>query len=143
MTKATDTLVHGQHLVPDLLVRPKTKSQGCPITITCRHPTSVVHNFTNGPIHIQFEVTVRNRLVEASVEFEFALERQKTFEFMGGECFEWEMEGGEELTVPLQAVISIPGVYNLQAVRLTVTKEGKKVPYLFPLQWLISVGDVI
>ena len=143
VTKATDTLVHGQHLVPDLLVRPKTKSQGCPITITCRHPTSVVHNFTNGPIHIQFEVTVRNRLVEASVEFEFALERQKTFEFMGGECFEWEMEGGEELTVPLQAVISIPGVYNLQAVRLTVTKEGKKVPYLFPLQWLISVGDVI
>ena len=84
-------------------------------------------------------MTVRNRQVEASVEFEFALERQKTLEFMGCECFTWELEGGDELTIPLQALISSPGLYNLQAVRLTVTKEGKKVPYLFPLQWMVTV----
>lgn len=132
-------IVCGQHHVTDLVVRPKTSCKGCPVTITCHHPISLSHDFNKGPAHIPFEVTVRNRQVEASVEFEFALERQKTLEFMGCECFTWELEGGDELTIPLQALISSPGLYNLQAVRLTVTKEGKKVPYLFPLQWMVTV----
>jgi hypothetical protein len=92
-------------------------------------------------VYISLDVTVRNRLIDAAVEFEFSLEPQKTFEIMGGECFSWNMEGGEELTVPLQAVIPSPGIYNLQSVRLTVIKEGKRVPYLFPLQWMVNVSS--
>ena len=134
-------VVCGQHHIADLLVRPKSKSKGCPITITCQHLTSVPHDFTKGPVYISLDVTVRNRLIDAAVEFEFSLEPQKTFEIMGGECFSWNMEGGEELTVPLQAVIPSPGIYNLQSVRLTVIKEGKRVPYLFPLQWMVNVSS--
>jgi hypothetical protein len=131
--------IFGEHHVTDLEVRPKTKSKGCPITTTCKHPSIVTHNFAKGPAHVPFEVTVRNRLVEAVVEFEFATERPKTFEFIGAESFAWELGAGEDLTIPVIAVIPNAGVHNLQHVRLTVTKEGKKVPYLFPLQWMVKV----
>uniref|UniRef100_A0A7S1YLX7 TPPC8 C-terminal Ig-like domain-containing protein n=1 Tax=Grammatophora oceanica TaxID=210454 RepID=A0A7S1YLX7_9STRA len=140
-----DVDVTGQNHVTGLSIRPldgKTR-KGCPITITCQHAATKTHNFAmSGPAHVPLEITVRNRLVEASVEFEFSVERPKTFEFIGAECFTWEMEGGEELTIPLTAVIPTPGMYNLQHVRLVVTRDnGQKVSYLFPLQWLVQVDN--
>ena len=63
------------------------------------------------------------------------------FDFIGAECFRWSLQGGEELTIPMQAVVSKGGVYNLQSVRLTVDKSEKKVPYLFPLQWIVRVNE--
>jgi hypothetical protein len=134
---------HGQHHVVGLPVRPRVKSTGCPITITCsQHPSNVTHDFGTGPAHVHFEVTVRNRLVESDVEFEFSVERPHVFEFVGADSFSWRLRGGEELRIPLQAVIFSAGVYNLQKVRLTVMKEDKHVPYLFPLQWMVTVRDL-
>jgi len=91
--------------------------------------------------NIPFEITLRNRLVDAGVFFEFSVQRPKGFDFIGTESFQWALEGGEELTVPIQAVVPKGGVYNLQCVRLTVTKTDKKVPYLFPLQWIVRVNS--
>lgn len=159
----------GQTHTLDLTVRSKETSRGCPVTITCRYPACVSHNFANGPAvrfssihgcrpltfltilfvclfvssqHVPFEVTARNRLVSAGVDFEFAVERPKTFEFMGADSFQWTFEnGGDELTIPMHAVIPSGGVYNLQQIRVTVQKQDKKVPYLFPLQWLVTVKE--
>jgi hypothetical protein len=102
----------------------------------------LTHNFSaDGPALVSFEVTVRNRLVDAAVDFEFSVERPKTFEFTGAESFAWNLDGGDELTIPLKAIIPVAGVYNLQKIRLTVVREDKSVPYLFPLQWMVTVND--
>lgn len=81
------------------------------------------------------EITVRNRLIETEVEFEFAVDHQPDFDFVGTTSFQWCLSGGDEVTVPIKARIYSGGVYNLQSVRLTVHKDGAAVPYLFPLQW--------
>lgn len=43
-------IVHGQHHFTRLSVRPTTSSRGCPITITCRHPSKIHHDFIKGPL---------------------------------------------------------------------------------------------
>lgn len=68
------------------------------------------------------------------------MERPKAFEFIGAESFQWSLQGGEELAIPMQAIVPRGGVYNLQSVRLTVNKANTKVPYLFPLQWIVRVN---
>lgn len=88
-------------------------------------------------------MTVRNRVVAEAVQFNVEIEHPRTFEFTGADCFEWTLEGGEELTIALQAIISSPGMYNLQHVRITVGHEGKMVPYVFPLQWMVLVKNLI
>ena len=43
-------IVHGQHHFTRLSVRPTTSTRGCPITITCRHPSKVSHDFEKGAL---------------------------------------------------------------------------------------------
>ena len=45
-----DHLVEGQHNLSQLVVRPKSKKKGCPLTITCKHKTNIVHDFSSGPL---------------------------------------------------------------------------------------------
>lgn len=88
-------------------------------------------------------VIVRNRLVESDVRFEFALDSQPTFDFIGASCFTWKLSGGDEVKVPLRVRIYSGGMYNLQCVRLTVLKgDSASIPYLFPLQWTVVVDEV-
>ena len=91
---------------------------------------------------IDLEVTIRNRLVEADVEFEFALDHQSSFDFVGISSFAWKLSGGEEVTVPLKARIYSGGLYKLQSVRLKVIMGDSSVPYLFPLQWTVMAEDI-
>jgi hypothetical protein len=88
------------------------------------------------------EVTVRNRLVGADVDFEFALDHQRAFDYLGTSSFTWKLSGGDEINVPLKARIYSGGMYNLQNVRLTIIKGDSLVPYLFPLQWTVMVEEV-
>ena len=48
-------IVHGQHHFTRLSVRPTTNTRGCPITITCRHPSQVSHDFEKGPLVSVYE----------------------------------------------------------------------------------------
>ena len=75
------------------------------------------------------------------MKFEFSVERQPEFDFIGAERFTWTLEGGEELTVPMQVELSSSGIYNLQSVRLVVLLEDSRTPYVFPLQWILRVND--
>ena len=109
--------------------------------VTARHKAEVSHNFATGPLHTEIEVTVSNRLVESDVDFEFGLDPQPNFEFIGAESFKWTLGGGEELVVPLIVEISSSGVYNLQSLRLTVKREDVEIPYYFPWQWIIRCLD--
>jgi hypothetical protein len=132
----------GQHHLRNLLVRPQNKSKGCPLAMTAKHIAKVSHDFDVSPqLDVDLDITLRNRLVETSVDFEFALEHRPDFDFVGSTSFKWSLSGGEEVTVPLKARFYSGGVYNLQSVRLTVLKSEASVPYLFPLQWTILVED--
>mmetsp|Transcript_37649 Transcript_37649/g.55476 ORF Transcript_37649/g.55476 Transcript_37649/m.55476 type:complete len:170 (-) Transcript_37649:96-605(-) len=79
------------------------------------------------------------------VEFEFDLIQNTDFEFTGVESFQWELNGGEELLVPTRVILHKSGIYNLYCVQLTVISgedgKKKKVPYSFPLQWMVMVND--
>ena len=133
-----DASLRGQHHIQGLCVRPLDKTRGCPITLTAQHPSCFSNDFDSGPASIPVSITLRNILVKCPVNFEVALERPESFDFVGAESFKTKLLGGEELTVPLHALIPAAGVYNLQRVRITVEK-GELVSYLFPLQWLVSV----
>lgn len=55
----TDT-VHGQHHFTRLSVRPSSTTRGCPITITCKHPSQVSHDFEKGPLVSIVEISRQN-----------------------------------------------------------------------------------
>lgn len=87
------------------------------------------------------EISVRNRLVKSKVNFEFSLSHEPDFDFIGPQQFQWTLEGDEELVFPLEAVLFGDGIYDLQCVKITVCNEdGSKVPYVFPLQWIVKVN---
>jgi ER-Golgi trafficking TRAPP I complex 85 kDa subunit len=142
---AHDGTIRGLHHIRGLVVRPlnDTKSVGCPITVTATHPSVFSNDFNVGPAMIPFKVTLRNKLVESTVEFEFAMDHSDTFDFTGPERYCTALKGGEELSIPFRALIPVPGVYNLQKVRLVVS-NGEPIPvsYVFPLQWLVTVHAI-
>ena len=87
------------------------------------------------------EISSRNRLVKSKVDFEFSLAHKPDFDFVGSEHFRWKLEGGEELVFPLEAVLFSGGIYDLQCVKISVCNEdGSKMPYVFPLQWIVKVN---
>jgi len=110
--------------------------------MTAKHIATVCHDFdVSSHLDVDLEITLRNRLVETGVDFEFDVDNQPEFDFVGSTSFKWSLRGGEKITVPLKARFYTGGVYNLQSVRLTVLKSEASVPYLFPLQWTILVED--
>ena len=105
--------------------------------------------------NVPFEVNVCNRLapndgqnleseLDNDVEFEFSVMHQPEFELIGAESFRWKLGGGEDIAIPMNAVFSSGGVYNLQCVRLTIYEGSadnvEKIPYLFPVQWIVRLG---
>ncbi len=88
------------------------------------------------------EISIRNRLVQSKVDFQFTLENQQEFDFIGTECFRKTLDGGEEISFPLEAIIFQSGMYNLQCVKVTIfNSDGTQTPYVFPLQWMVQVNS--
>ena len=76
--------------------------------------------------------------------------KPKYFDFIGAQSLEWTLEGGEELELPMKAVIHFPGLYNLQSIKVVLKDEEAvedskdedgTVAYDFGVQWLINVAD--
>jgi len=140
-TSGTEDSIVGQHHLRHLAVRPEYKSKGCPILISAKYDSDLSHDFSFGPLTIGMEISVRNRLVKSKVDFEFSLSHEPDFDFVGPQQFQWKLEGDEELIFPLEAVLFSNGIYDLQCVKITVCNEdGSKVPYVFPLQWIVKVN---
>ena len=45
-----DDIIHGQHHLRNLLVRPLNKSKGCPLALTAKYKPRVSHDFAEGPL---------------------------------------------------------------------------------------------
>jgi uncharacterized membrane protein YgcG len=136
-----NTMIRGEHHIRGLSVRPATQTKACPITVTAEHPVSLSNDFDKGPAMVPLEVTLRNRLTKEAVDFEFTVETPDTFDYIGPESFQWVLEAGGHVKVPLQVLIPSAGVYNLQHIRLTVGDKDQSQAYLFPIQWMVTVTD--
>ncbi|GAX22513.1 hypothetical protein FisN_14Hh135 [Fistulifera solaris] len=135
-----NSAIQGALFVRDLFVRPKMDIKGCPILVTASYPSRLSHDFANGPGTIPFHVHLKNRLTKASVSFEFSLEETQSLNFSGSVSFENKLEADGELSIPLQALVTSTGVYNLQQVRLNVIQKDT-ASYRFSLQWLVTVTN--
>jgi hypothetical protein len=124
-------------------VRPQHKSNGCPLNIYANYASTTLHDFGSNPAVLDFTIIIRNRLVQKSVDFEMTLLRQPNIEFIGPESFIWSLGGGEETEIAMKATVFSSGVYNLQSVQVNILySDGMtKVPYIFPIQWLVEVRD--
>ena len=138
--KGPNLSFRGSHHIRGLAVRPSSGSRECPITLTASHPSSVSNNFDNGPANVPLRVTLKNR-VDTPVDLEFAIVTPVTFDFSGPESYKTKLGGGEELSIPMRALLPAAGVYNLQRVRLTVA-NGDSASYRFPLQWMVTANAV-
>jgi hypothetical protein len=77
----------------------------------------------------------------SNVEFQFSLRSKSDVSFIGSSQFSRKLNGGEEISFPLQALLFSDGVYNLQYMQITVINEdGSKTPYVFPMQWIVHVN---
>ena len=95
----------------------------------------------NNSKHVGMEITIRNRLLQSEVDFEFSFDRQTDFDFIGAERMKRSLNGNKELTFPLQVILYSSGMYDLQCVKITVFQEnGTKTQYMFPLQWIVKVN---
>jgi len=134
-------IVVGQHHLRHLAVRPQHKTRSCPLTITASFNPSIAHNFETGPLRLQMEISIRNRLARSTVDFNFHLEGTSDFDFIGFSCFRKTLTGGDDLSLPIEALIFRPGLFNLQSVKVTIYHpDGHETPYVFPMQWIIQIN---
>jgi len=142
ITTGTEGTIHGQHHLRQLAVRPQHRSKGCPLIISAQHESYLNHDFSGAPLHVDMEITIRNRLVQSNVDFAFSVSQQQDFHFIGAECFRWNLEGGGEISFPMKVAIFSSGIYDLQCVKIIFYQpDGTETPYVFPLQWIVKVDS--
>ena len=140
--------VLGEHHIHSLQVRGQP-SRGCPITVKANHPSHIAHDFTQGPATVPLQVNLRNELTEGTgmsdlLSVNFSLEDSDSWDWMDPCKFPTNLASGQEMAVPVQALIPRTGVYNLQKVRLVIDNpSGDRVSYLFPLQWMVTVTQTV
>jgi len=161
--------VRGQHHLRKLAVRPAIKSKGCPLAIIAKYESAITHNFTDCPLvrsvldfmsyctcsqsfnltycfysilqTLDMVIIIYNRLMQSQVSFEFSLLNRPEVEFLGSVSFTCILNPGEDIEIPIQAMLFSSGVYDLQCVQLAVIRsDGTKVPYVFPLQWIVTIN---
>jgi hypothetical protein len=96
-----------------------------------------------------FKIVLQNQLVKSSVTFDVEVQKPKYFDFIGAQCLQWTLEGGQDLVLPMKAVFPSPGVYNLQTIKVTLKNDEDvmdskdddgEAAYDFGVQWLINVA---
>jgi hypothetical protein len=133
-------VVGGEHHIRRMMIRPLKSFQGCPVAASASHPSSVTNDFSKGPASVPLQVTLRNRLLESPVNFLYSLE-PTSYDFTGMNMQRFDLEPDGEVTLSIQALISRPGIFDLQALRLSVRQENEEVTYQLSQQWLVNVTD--
>jgi hypothetical protein len=135
-------VVRGEHHVRRVIVRPLKSVHGCPVAAISSHPASLSHDFAMGPAYVPMKVTLRNRLLESPVDFMFSLE-PTSYDLVGLKMHRFKLDPDGEVTIPLQCLISRPGIFDLQSLRLTVVQGDDEVTYKLSQQWLVCVDGLM
>ncbi|KAG7348164.1 ER-golgi trafficking TRAPP I complex subunit [Nitzschia inconspicua] len=133
-------VVRGEHHLRSMRIRPLKSFHGCPVSAIASHPASVTNDFSNGPTYVPVKVTLRNRLLESPVNFLYFLD-PSSYEFTGLKMQRVELEPDGHIDISFRALISQPGIFDLQSLRLTVRQGNEEVTYQLSQQWLVSVSD--
>ena len=131
-------VVRGEHHIRRVTVRPLKAFHGCPVSATASHPSTVSHDFSNGPAYVPLKLKLSNRLLESPVDFLFSLD-PSAYELIGTKTHRFSLDANGEVSLSLQAMISRPGLIDLQALRLLVRHEDQDVAYQLSQQWLVNV----
>ena len=140
-------VVHGDHYLRGIPIRPLTFFRGCPITAIVDHAVSPIsHDFSLGPALVPMKVTLKNCMLESSVKFSVSWEATSTFEVIGTTEQSLELDANEEVTIPFEALVPKAGVHNLQMFRFVVQQHEQQqqkdaTTYHLPQQWLIHIVD--
>jgi hypothetical protein len=66
--------------------------------------------------------------------------KPQKFDLMGACFFEYTLDGGQELEIPMQAVIGFPGIHNLQSIKVTLdAASDDPASFDFGVQWLTTL----
>ena len=84
---------------------------------------------------------MRNQLLNDSVQFSVSVDEHPTFEMVALDMLQLSLEPQAEITVPFEALIPRAGAHNLQALKLTVTRDHEEIPYPLQQQWFVVVTD--
>jgi hypothetical protein len=131
-------VVRGEHHIRQVMVRPLKAFHGCPVSVTVSHPTTVSHDFGNGPAYVPLQIRLSNRLLETPVNFLYSLD-PSSCDLIGTKTHCFNLEPNGEVSLSLQALIARPGIFDLQALRLSVRQGNEDLSYQFSQQWLVSV----
>ena len=91
---------------------------------------------------IPVRLTLHNRLLQNAVELYVTAENNHTFDLVGLDMLRLTLDANQATTIPIQALISQPGVHDLQAFSLTIRQTDKtEVSFSLDKQWLVTVTD--
>jgi hypothetical protein len=133
-------VVRGEHHLRRMTIRPLSSFHGCPVTATASHPACVTNDFSKGPAAVPLKITLQNRLLKSPIGFLYSIE-PTSYNFTGMKMQRFDLEPDGKVEVSVRAFISRPGIFDLQALRLSVRQGGDEVTYQLAQQWLVRVCD--
>jgi hypothetical protein len=133
-------VVRGEHHLRHLTIRPLTSFHGCPVNASASHPACVTNDFSKGPASVPLTMILRNRLLESSIHFLYSME-PSSYEFTGMKMRRFDLDPDGQVEISICALIARPGVFDLQAIRLSVRQGDEEVTYQLGQQWLVRVYD--
>eukprot|EP00980_Cylindrotheca_fusiformis_P016923 scaffold5156_cov143-Cylindrotheca_fusiformis.AAC.3 len=134
-------VIRGEHHLLGITVRPLSFFDGCPIVATASYPSAVTHDFSQGPARIRMDVTLRNQMLESSVNFDMTMRDHPSFELIGLERLKLLLQPQEEKKILFEALVPRAGTHDLQALHLTVKREEEEIPFPLKEQWFVAVAD--
>lgn len=133
-------VVRGEHHIRTVTIRPLKSFPGCPVAATASHPSRISNDFSKGPALVPLKVTLRNRLLECPVCFRYALEPH-SYELTGVSTGRMDLQPDGQAELSVQALIPRPGIFDLQALQLSVRQGNEEATYQLSQHWLVSVSD--
>jgi hypothetical protein len=80
-------------------------------------------------------------MLESPVKFYVAVDENSPIELIGLDTLKLSLDASADITIPFEALISSPGVHNLQSLQLTIRRDMEEHTYRIQQQWLVSVYD--
>eukprot|EP00536_Pseudo-nitzschia_multiseries_P010236 jgi/Psemu1/67347/estExt_Genemark1.C_3050054 len=124
-------VVRGEHYLRRIPIAPRTLYEhGYPIAASAEHPSILEHDFSKSPsVRIPVALTLKNRMQDASVTVSWSLDDPSpSLSLSSSSSLEWigicrqttKLEADSQITVPLEVLVTQPGVFDLQMLRLLV-----------------------
>ena len=138
-------VVRGEHYLRKLPIAHKASFDGCPVAAKAVHASQTEHDFSQTPVAIlPFTLKLDNLMLETPVRFTWSWESapSSTLELLGTCAQTLELLPSQETEISLQAMVTEPGVHDLQKLSFVVHKgNGKDETHRLSEQWLLHLVD--